>query len=317
MRPPPGSAQQRQAGPPPGGQIKTLEEIEAEMNQLDFNSARGPASGPPPPAQPQVRSLEDIEREMMGGAPSSQPPAPPSAPQPPVQPAREDTPVQPGLAGSGYAKQQALLDSMFPQLGQAPAVPGQQPPTGGVLGAPPPGQPMNTDQLARAQALHERITSKIQAMAQYNNCMGSSDKDFITRIQLSQLATADPYESDFYAQVYTAIHKSRQQGPGPDEQDGPAVVKVGQGVGFGVGGASGNRFGQMGNKTMQKLSSQVKKLVEQRASRQMSNGEWSGHMRYLSVADIDRRFAGCSWSCGSIEHCRPATRPRCSHGQGR
>lgn len=234
------------------------------MTQMDLTSGRAPASGPPAPSQPQVRSLEDIEREMMGDI--APPPQSASAPQP--QPAREDTPVQPGLAGSGYAKQQALLDSMFPQLGQAPA-PGQQPI--GFPDAPSAGQPMNTDQIARAQALHDRITNKIKAMSQYNNCMGSSDKDFITRIQLSQLATADPYTSDFYAQVFTAIHKSRPQGP--DEQDGPAVVKVGQ-VGFGVGGAGGNRFGQMGNKTMQKLSSQVKKLVEQRNNRQMTQGAW-------------------------------------------
>jgi DNA topoisomerase 2-associated protein PAT1 len=130
---------------------------------------------------------------------------------------------------------------------------------------------MSPDQMAQAQALHERITSKIKAMATYNNCMGASDKDFITRIQLAQLATADPYTSDFYAQVYSAIHKARQ----PDQAEGPTVVKVGQDAGFGVGGPTGNRFGQMGNKTMQKLSSQVKKLVEQRNNRQMSNGELS------------------------------------------
>lgn len=266
MRPNPGPAQTRQGGPPPVGQIKTLEEIEAEMTQMDLSSGRAGPTGPAPPAHSQVRSLEDIEREMMGGM------APPSSGPPPgvqqQQPPREVTPVQAGLAGSGYAKQQALLDSMFPQIGQLPPTsqPGQPPVN--PAGAPPPPP---VDQLARAQALHERITSKIQAMSQYNNCMGSSDKDFITRIQLSQLATADPYTSDFYAQVFTAIHKTRP--PGPEEQDGPAVVKVGQGAGFGVGGASGNRFGQMGSKTMQKLSSQVKKLVEQRNNRQMSNGE--------------------------------------------
>lgn len=228
---------------------------------------RPPASGPPPPAQPHIRTLEEIEREMMGL--DDEPMAAPAPAQalPPVQAPREATPVQSGLAGSGYAKQQALLDSMFPAIGQAPPQ-GQQAPAVNFPGAPQPGP----DQLARAQALHDRITSKIKAMSTYNNCMGSSDKDFITRIQLSQLATADPYTSDFYAQVFTVINKNRHPGPIPEEQDGPTVVKVGQGAGLGVGGPAGNRFGQMGNKTMQKLSSQVKKLVEQRNNRRMSNG---------------------------------------------
>jgi DNA topoisomerase 2-associated protein PAT1 len=263
---PSGYGQQGRSGPPPPGQIKTLDEIEAEMTAMDFNDARGPAAPPLVPAQPQVRSLEDIEREMMG--------EPEPAPRPP-QPPRVETPVQPAFANSGYASQQALLDSMFPQLGEAPPppIPGQRPspmPTS-IPGGPQPGQQMSPEQIAQAQALHERITAKIKAMSTYNNCMGASDKDFITRIQLSQLATADPYTSDFYAQVYSAIHKARQ----PDAADGPTVVKVGQDAGFGVGGPTGNRFGQMGNKTMQKLSSQVKKLVEQRRNKQMSNGEFT------------------------------------------
>jgi DNA topoisomerase 2-associated protein PAT1 len=198
----------------------------------------------------------------------------PSGDEDPVpfkQPSREETPVQLGHDSSGYAKQQALLDNMFPLPGQGQPQPmGQSPGFQGQGGQQ--GQGIDNEQRAREyHAKQERIAAKIQAMSTYNNCMGSSDKDFITRIQLSQLATADPYTSDFYAQVYTQIQKSRQRGP--EESEGPTVVKVGQDAGFGVGGASGNRFGQMGNKTMQKLSSQVKKLVEQRKNKQMSNGQ--------------------------------------------
>jgi DNA topoisomerase 2-associated protein PAT1 len=260
VRPPPPPAG-RQAGPPPMGQIKTLEEIEAEMTAMDFQDARGPAAPPTLPTQPQVRSLEEIEREMLGD----------EDPVPFKQPSREETPVQLGLDSSGYAKQQALLDNMFPLPGQGQPQPmGQSPGFQGQGGQQ--GQGIDNEQRAREyHAKQERIAAKIQAMSTYNNCMGSSDKDFITRIQLSQLATADPYTSDFYAQVYTQIQKSRQRGP--EESEGPTVVKVGQDAGFGVGGASGNRFGQMGNKTMQKLSSQVKKLVEQRKNKQMSNGQ--------------------------------------------
>lgn len=297
------------------------------MTQMDLTSGRAGPTGPPPPAQSQVRSLEDIEREMMGGMPTPPPSGPqfqlqqqPQHQQTPLQqdqhqPAREDTPVQAGLAGSGYAKQQALLDSMFPQLGQAPPPPGQSP-ANPPVGAPPPGQPMDAEQLARAQALHDRITAKIKAMSQYNNCMGSSDKDFITRIQLSQLATADPYVSDFYAQVYTAVHKARPQGP--EDQDG--VIPVGRNAGLGVGGASGNRFGQMGSKTMQKLSSQVKKLVEQRANRQMTNGGFMfqilASLGMTLLTFYLRRTTRSSGQNFSSQHSRPATSACCTHLEG-
>jgi DNA topoisomerase 2-associated protein PAT1 len=223
------------------------------MTAMDFEDARGPAAPSTLPTQPQVRSLEEIEREMMGDN------EPVSARQPPQQ--------QPtSAAPSGYASQQALLDNIFPLPGQGQPM-GQAPP--GFQGGPPQGP--DHERLAREyHAKQERIANKIKAMSTYNNCMGASDKDFITRIQLSQLATADPYTSDFYAQVFSAVQKSRTRSG--EEADVPTVVKVGQDAGFGVGGAGGNRFGQMGNKTMQKLSSQVKKLVEQRKNKQMSPG---------------------------------------------
>ena len=237
-------------------------------------SLSGPTPAPTaPPARAQVLSLEEIEQQMMMEG-IEQTPAP--APAPPIAPApREATPVQPALAGSGYSSQQALLDSMFPELGSAPPL--QRPGQGLGHGQstpsfpPPPGQPpqLTAEQLAQAQALHERITSKIQAMAKYNNCMGSSDKDFITRIQLSQLATADPYTSDFYAQVFSALRRRTVV----QEPEGPGVVQVAPGFGFGVGGPTGNRFGKMGTATMSKLSGQVKKLVENRAQRNMSSGK--------------------------------------------
>ena len=225
-----------------------------------------------PPSGPQVVSLEEIERQMMAGqSEPSRGPTPQSAPQLPPQPqqsqladVRQPTPPQPGLAGSGYASGKALLDSMFPELGQAP--PDQQ--TGQFpIPRQAPGQDRqpSPQELAHMQEMHERIKDKIQSMSKYNNLMGSSDKDFITRIQLSQLASADPYSSDFYAQVFSALRRRQE------EEEGPTVVKINKGYGFGVGGPAGNRFGKMGTSTMQKLSSQVKKLVEKH-SRTMSTG---------------------------------------------
>ncbi|KAG0228335.1 hypothetical protein BGX31_006613 [Mortierella sp. GBA43] len=47
--------------------------------------------------------------------------------------------------------------------------------------------------------------------AQYNGLMAQSDKDFINRIQISQLVTDDPFADDFYCQVYTAIRNKHMQ----------------------------------------------------------------------------------------------------------
>ena len=227
--------------------IKSLEEIEAEMSRIAVVE---------PPKAPTVMTLEEIEKQMMA---ETEPVPRPIIDTPPPR----DTPFQSALAGSGYASQQALLDSMFPELG-ASSLPGQhtaplQP------GAPRPAP----EEIAHMEALHQRITVKIEGMAKYNNLMGSSDKDFITRIQLSQLASADPYSSDFYAQVFSALKRSRLASM---SGDAPAVVQVAPGFGMGAAGPAGNRFGKMGSNTMQKLSTQVKRLVESRAQHQKNIG---------------------------------------------
>ena len=263
-RPPPGpsSSQFGSQAPPPPGQVKSLAEIEAEMAQVKVaDPAPPPAPAPGPP--PGVMSLEEIERQMMASTPD-QDHAPPPAP-------REATPVQlPGLAGSGYASQAALLDSMFPQLGTAPIMGSQTASFPAQVAGQPQQEPVpTTEMMERVRLVHERLKEKIESMSRYNNFMGASDKDFITRIQLSQLATADPYTSDFYAQVFSALRRNMANVQGAENG---SVVKVGSGVGFGVGGATANRFGKMGTNTMQKLTSQVKKLVESRQAHQKSMG---------------------------------------------
>ncbi|KAG0145675.1 hypothetical protein CROQUDRAFT_658333 [Cronartium quercuum f. sp. fusiforme G11] len=68
----------------------------------------------------------------------------------------------------------------------------------------------------RQEALRRKKAAKIAEMARYNNLMSQGDKDFITRIQVSQLvnpshgqAGFDPHADDFYFQVYSAIRASR------------------------------------------------------------------------------------------------------------
>lgn len=84
--------------------------------------------------------------------------------------------------------------------------------------------------------------------------MTQSDKDFITRIQVSQLVTQDPYADDFYAQVYGAVMRSRMGQSGPD-----AVLKFGSGGGVGLGVAQ-SKGGRRPN-AMQRMEQQVERIV--------------------------------------------------------
>ncbi|CED85194.1 Uncharacterized conserved protein [Phaffia rhodozyma] len=133
----------------------------------------------------------------------------------------------------------------------------------------------------RADERRMRKARKIASMAQYNDIMTRSDKDFITRIQVSQLVTQDPYADDFYAQVYGAILRSKLGAP-----HGPATVvqltQDGMGVGVGVGGPrnGGGNVGmnRMGRKegAMQKMAAQVKRIVD--AAKQRETTKAGAHL---------------------------------------
>ena len=85
--------------------------------------------------------------------------------------------------------------------------------------------------------------------------MTQSDKDFITRIQVSQLVTQDPYADDFYAQVYGAIMRNRMGISSQDER----VLKFGSsgGVGLGVAQKGSSRRPS----AMQRMEQQVERIV--------------------------------------------------------
>lgn len=97
--------------------------------------------------------------------------------------------------------------------------------------------------------------------------MTQSDKDFITRIQVSQLVTQDPYADDFYAQVYGAIMRSRLGLQPSDER----VLKFGSSGGVGLG------LGQKGSgrrpSAMQKMEQQVERIVNNARLREQDKRE--------------------------------------------
>lgn len=96
--------------------------------------------------------------------------------------------------------------------------------------------------------------------------MTQSDKDFITRIQVSQLVTQDPYADDFYAQVYGAILRSRMGLQSQDER----VLKFGSGGGIGLGIAS--KGGNRRPNAMQRMEQQVERIVSNARKREEEKG---------------------------------------------
>ena len=107
--------------------------------------------------------------------------------------------------------------------------------------------------------------------------MTQSDKDFITRIQVSQLVTQDPYADDFYAQVYSAILRSRM-GLSSDER----VLKFGSGGGVGLG------FGQKGSgrrpNALQRMEQQVERIVSNARQREQEKDMHGVHSWHSTVS---------------------------------
>jgi DNA topoisomerase 2-associated protein PAT1 len=96
--------------------------------------------------------------------------------------------------------------------------------------------------------------------------MTQSDKDFITRIQVSQLVSQDPYTDDFYAQVYDAVRRSRLGLQSSDDR----VLKFGSsgGVGLGVAPKGGSRRPN----AMQRMEQQVERIVSNARRREEEKG---------------------------------------------
>lgn len=120
--------------------------------------------------------------------------------------------------------------------------------------------------------------------------MTQSDKDFITRIQVSQLVTQDPYADDFYAQVYGAILRSRM-GLRQDER----VLKFGAlgGVALGVNQRGAGRRPS----AMQRMEQQVERIVNNARRREEEKGtHGTFHIRSFRNA-LYSFFFVCTSSC--------------------
>ncbi len=114
----------------------------------------------------------------------------------------------------------------------------------------------------RVEAKRKRRMDKINAMAKYNGLMSGSDKDFITRIQISQLITADPYADDFYAHIYFALRGGPRR-PGMPPLPPPATAGNGNQK---QGGKGKQKLNKQQN-AMLRMQQQVERIVQSRKDR--------------------------------------------------
>lgn len=91
----------------------------------------------------------------------------------------------------------------------------------------------------------------------YLGIMNPRDKDFVTRFQLSQIVTEDPYNEDFYAQVFKVIHPKLNAPVQQQEEQNNSIAQA-------YLDQSGHRLGgryKRADVALQRMQQQVQKAV--------------------------------------------------------
>lgn len=117
--------------------------------------------------------------------------------------------------------------------------------------------PEEQEKLARRQ-------EKVSRIMRYSGVMNPKDKDFVTRFQLSQIVTDDPYNEDFYAQVYKVIHPKAGGVGAPHAQQANSIAQA-------YLDQSGHRLGgrhKRADVALQRMQQQVQKAVTVAKERQ-------------------------------------------------
>ena len=123
----------------------------------------------------------------------------------------------------------------------------------------------------RAEEKRRAKALKLQQLAKYSGVMSGSDKDFITRIQISNLVSPNPYVDDFYAHVYFAVRGGGRRVPLPDPSSMAAIASEKQAAQQQQGeerpkGAARRKLTRHEN-AMLRMQQQVERLVENRKKR--------------------------------------------------
>lgn len=294
---------------------KTLEEVETTSRGQYESLAPGAAQQPP-----RALTLEEVEAQMRAKA-GAKPPAAapagasamPSQPPPPPQAARMPPPSMPppGIAepnpqAAHMARLRAMLEACPSRVQQT------------ILSLPPPIQFESLENvvshfpsLLQRDTRHDyedaavrELTSeagprmhawetaeerrrnkalKLQHITKYNGVMSGSDKDFITRIQISQLVSPDPYVDDFYAHVFFAVRGGGRRIALPDTS---AIQSQRDGANERGGKANARRKLSKHENAMLRMQQQVERLVETRKKRLTQSSSLEGALGRVSLGTV-------------------------------
>ncbi|KAH9935957.1 topoisomerase II-associated protein PAT1 [Epithele typhae] len=150
----------------------------------------------------------------------------------------------------------------------------------------------------------------VEEQSRYNDLMTQSDKDFITRIQVSQLVTQDPYADDFYAQVYTALIRSRMGIPTSEDR----VLRFGSGGGVGLGVGQKIPSGRRQN-AMQRMEAQVERIVNNARLREKEKTSLSNLQGALGRTS-GRSYKAAPRQLLQVDATNASTSPTAAHSSG-
>ncbi|BFZ58885.1 DNA topoisomerase 2-associated protein pat1 [Savitreella phatthalungensis] len=160
--------------------------------------------------------------------------------------------------GQQQSQQQQQQPPIAPLQALAPAQQNVVAAAAPTTAVPPPG--INSDPTPR----NLRRAQKIGQMARYNGVMSNGDKNYVLKVQISQLFHEDPEADDFYFTVHSTLRgrSELQQGLGHFEQT--YMARAGQ----------NNRRRRNGNNNetnpLVKMQQQVQKIVQNAKSRPKS-----------------------------------------------
>lgn len=124
--------------------------------------------------------------------------------------------------------------------------------------------PNNPDLTPEERERLLRRQEKVSRITKYSGFMNPRDKDFVTRVQLSQIFSEDPYNEDFYYQVYKVINNQ-----GTNHIDGMSAIAQNYLE------QSGHRLGgkhRRADVALQRMQQQVSKAVTVAKERRPKQG---------------------------------------------
>lgn len=229
-----------------------------------------PAAAPPPPEQrqpPQPQQMALSPQQPLS-APQTAPAAPaaPAAPQQQMPVPQQNASAPPALPVGGAVAPETDL-SQFPVLGAKGTIATRpkEPTVGQDTGRGHVAAPEVSEDPEREHERWMRRQEKLGRIMRYSGVMNPKDKDFVTRFQLLQIVTDDPYNEDFYAQVYKVIHpKSTSSVLAPPAQQANLIAQA-------YLDQSGHRLGgrhRRADVALQRMQLQVQKAVTVAKERQ-------------------------------------------------